>query len=52
MGLPAHPVDSSYSVVGDRSFKSNGITHASIIPLIGGMTLAQMEANGSPPEYS
>lgn len=30
---------------------SNGITHASIIPLIGGMTLAQNEANGTSPEY-
>lgn len=30
---------------------SNGITHASIIPLIGGMTIAQELANGSPPEY-
>jgi site-specific DNA-cytosine methylase len=29
----------------------NNITHASIIPLIGGMTIAQELENGTPPEY-
>jgi hypothetical protein len=58
MGLPANPVTlrptlehSFDGVVAVLLSNGNG-THASIIPLIGGMTLAQEEANGSPPEYS